>query len=213
MIALNQRHGATDDLDGFTWKSQLMAYEGVRAMFDAFAGKKYQATGVIHWMLNNAWPSLIWHLYDYFLKPGGGFLGAQKACEVLHAQFHYDDRSIVVVNSGLTAQTGLRVLAEVYGKDGVRVFSRAANVDIAADGVTTAFVLPEIPEASNTTLLRLVLAKGDRTISQNVYWLSSTEDVLEDENEWYYTPSRSYADMTGLPPTPTLMGLYGPMEA
>lgn len=198
VIALNQRHGVTDDLDGFTWKAQLMAYEGVRAMFEAFAGKKYQATGVIHWMLNNAWPSLIWHLYDYFLKPGGGFFGAQKACEVLHAQFHYDDRSIVVVNSGLTAQTGLRVLSEAYGKDGVRVFSRAALVDVAADGVTTAFVFPEIPEASNTTLLRLVLANGDRTISQNVYWLSSTEDVLEDENDWYTTPTRSYADMTGL---------------
>ena len=42
------------------------------------------ATGVIQWMLNNAWPSMIWHLYDYYLRPGGGYYGTKKACEPLH---------------------------------------------------------------------------------------------------------------------------------
>ena len=39
-------------------------------MFEAFARNKYTSTGVIQWMLNNAWPSMIWHLYDYYLRPG-----------------------------------------------------------------------------------------------------------------------------------------------
>ncbi len=34
-------------------------------MFEAFGRNKYVATGVMQWMLNNAWPSMIWHLYDY----------------------------------------------------------------------------------------------------------------------------------------------------
>ncbi len=42
---------------------------------------KYTATGVIQWMLNNAWPSLIWHLYDYYLVPAGGYFGTKKANE------------------------------------------------------------------------------------------------------------------------------------
>lgn len=29
-----------------------------------------------------------------------------------------------------------------------------------------------------------------------------TDDVLEDEDDWYYTPTRSYADMTGLDQLP-----------
>ena len=49
-----------------------MAYDGERAMFEAYARNKYDSTGVIQWMMNNAWPSLIWHLYDYYLRPGGG---------------------------------------------------------------------------------------------------------------------------------------------
>ena len=50
--------------------SQTMAYSGERAMFEAYGRNKYTSTGVIQWMLNNAWPSMIWHLYDYYLGCG-----------------------------------------------------------------------------------------------------------------------------------------------
>ena len=50
-----------------------MAYDGERAMFEAYRRNEYTSTGVIQWMLNNAWPSTIWHLYDYYLQPAGGF--------------------------------------------------------------------------------------------------------------------------------------------
>ena len=61
-----------------------MAYDSERAMFEAYSRNKYESTGIIQWMLNNAWPSLIWHLYDYYLQPAGGYFGAKKACEPLH---------------------------------------------------------------------------------------------------------------------------------
>ena len=60
-----------------------MAYEGIRAMFEAFSRNKYTSTGVIQWMLNNAWPGIIWHLYDYYLLPGGGYFGAKMANQPL----------------------------------------------------------------------------------------------------------------------------------
>ena len=50
-------------------------------MYEAYSRNKYQSTGVIQWMLNNAWPSMIWHLYDYYLRPGGGYFGAKRAME------------------------------------------------------------------------------------------------------------------------------------
>ena len=73
-----------DNVDDFATKSQMQTYEGVRAMYEAYSRNKYQATGVIQWMLNNAWPSMIWHLYDYYLRPGGGYFGAKRAMEALH---------------------------------------------------------------------------------------------------------------------------------
>ena len=97
--ALANRYGKSDNVQDFATKSQLQTYEGVRAMYEAYSRNKYQATGVIQWMLNNAWPSMIWHLYDYYLRPGGGYFGAKRAMEALHPVYGYDDHSIWVVSS------------------------------------------------------------------------------------------------------------------
>jgi len=85
--ALNARYGAASSVEEYARKSQMMAYETHRAMFEAFGRNKYTSTGVIQWMLNNAWPSMIWHLYDWYLRPGGSYFGAKKACEPLHVQY------------------------------------------------------------------------------------------------------------------------------
>ena len=77
--AMNERYGRASNLEEYETRAQLMAYEGERAMFEAFGRNKYVSTGVIQWMLNNAWPSVIWHLYDYYLRPGGGYFGAKKS--------------------------------------------------------------------------------------------------------------------------------------
>src|SRR5205814_5733632 len=107
--ALDQRYGASASMEEYSLKSQAAAYEGERAMFEAYRRNRYTSTGVIQWMLNNAWPSLIWHLYDWYLMPGGGYFGTKKACEPIHAQYSYDDKSVVVVNTTLQPQRNLKL--------------------------------------------------------------------------------------------------------
>ena len=58
--------------------AQTMEYDSERAMFEAYSKNKYASTGVIQWMLNNAWPSMIWHLYDYYLDAGAWILRHQE---------------------------------------------------------------------------------------------------------------------------------------
>ena len=153
-------------------------------------------------MLNNAWPSLIWHLYDYYLRPGGGYFGTQKACEPLHVQYSYDDRSVVVVSELAQARSGLKVAARVYDLGLSEKFAQEARVDVAADGVARAFAIPPLSGLSTTTyFVRLALddASGKR-LSSNFYWLSTQEDVIDfaDESKWCYTPTRTHADLTAL---------------
>jgi exo-1,4-beta-D-glucosaminidase len=157
-------------------------------------------------MLNNAWPSMIWHLYDYYLRPAGGYFGTKKACEPLHVQYSYDDRSIAVVNDLHEPFSKLKVSAEVYDLNLMSKFSREATVDVAADGVVRALTIPSIPGLTKTYFLRLRLddEKG-QTRSTNFYWLSTQEDVLDWKNtKWYYTPTSRHSDLTALaklPPT------------
>jgi exo-1,4-beta-D-glucosaminidase len=198
--ALEGRYGKAKDASDFAWKSQAMTYEGERAMFEAFGRNKYQATGVIQWMLNNAWPGLIWHLYDYSLRPAGGYFGTKKALEPLHVQFSYDDRSIAVVNSTQQAQQGLRVEAKLYNLSMKELYSRDTTTEVAADAVAKVFAVPEPPAENVTYFLNIQLYRSSgELVSRNFYWLSTKPDVLDfGRGEWYYTPLSSYADLTAL---------------
>jgi exo-1,4-beta-D-glucosaminidase len=198
--ALEARYGAAKDVKDYAMKSQLMAYEGQRAMFEAYGGSRYAATGVIQWMLNNAWPSMIWHLYDYYLMPGGGYFGTKKACEPIHAQYSYGDKSIVVVNTTHHALRNLKLTAQVYDIDLKEKFSKVTDLELPADGNVKAFEVPQISDLSDTYFLKLTLQNNHgETVSENFYWLSTRDDVLDwQKSTWWYTPTTSYADMTQL---------------
>jgi exo-1,4-beta-D-glucosaminidase len=169
-------------------------------MFEGYARNKYTSTGVIQWMLNNAWPSIIWHLYDYYLRPGGGYFGTKKACEPLHVQYSYDDRSVVVVNDTPADVRGLRVTATVLDFTLAEKFTREAAVDITADGVRRAFEIPAISGLTTTYFVRLALRDAaGRVVSRNFYWLSTQDDQLDwPKTQWYTTPTRRHADLTAL---------------
>jgi exo-1,4-beta-D-glucosaminidase len=194
---LAMRYGPSSTLKDFVLKAQVSSYEGERAMFEAFGRNKYNATGVIQWMLNNGWPSVIWHLYDYYLRPGGGYFGAKKGCEPLHIQYSYDDHSVVVVNSYYRGFGKLIGSARLYDLDMNEKYSNRASVDIQPDSVTRVFAIPQMPQLTTTYFLRLELADSEgKLMSSNFYWLSTKPDILDwDRGTGQYTPEKSFADL------------------
>ncbi|MGH9450447.1 MAG: glycosyl hydrolase 2 galactose-binding domain-containing protein [Terriglobia bacterium] len=203
-MILDKRYGAADTLEDYVEKAQVMDYESERAMFEAYGRNKYISTGVIQWMLNNAWPSMIWHLFDYYLRPGGGYYGTKKACEPLHVQYSYDNQTIAVVNSTLHSYTGYTAAAAVYDLNLRQRFSKEASLNISPDSSNVAFTLPSIPDLSKTYFVRLTLKDpAGKVVSRNFYWLSTHPDVSDESaSRWYYTPLSSYADLTGLETLP-----------
>ncbi len=195
--AMEATYGVAATLDNYELKAQAMAYDGERAMFEAYGANKYSSTGVIQWMLNNAWPSFLWHLYDYYLVPEGGYFGAKKANEPIHIQYRYDDRGVAVVNSTLAGHAGLRAAAKVFGIDGQELFSKEASVDVAPDAVAATFSTPA--EASTTFLwLELRDARGS-VVSRNFYWIPARLAQLDwDKTTYVNTPAARYADMRDL---------------
>jgi exo-1,4-beta-D-glucosaminidase len=202
--ALDKRYGPSKSAAEYARKAQVMAYEGHRAMFEAFGRNKYTSTGVIQWMLNNAWPGMIWHLYDWYLRPGGSYFGVKKACEPLHVQYSYDDRSIVVVNSFYQPFANMKVVATAYNLDMSVKFSREAKMDAEPDSSTRVFTLPEIAGLSATWFLSLKLEDpSDDSVSENFYWFSTSPETLQwDKGTWYTTPTKTFADYTALQTLP-----------
>jgi exo-1,4-beta-D-glucosaminidase len=198
--ALNTRYGQAKSAKDFTYKSQLMTYEGVRAMYEAYSRNKYKSTGVIQWMLNNAWPSMIWHLYDYYLRPGGGYFGAKKAMQKLDPVYGYDDHGIWLVSSQYVGASGLKLQARVVNLDGEQKLLKEVTLDAPADSTVRVFVLPRIEGLSPAYFLDLRVTDGSgQLVGSNFYWLSTKSETLDwAKSNWYTTPTASYADYTSL---------------
>ena len=203
--ALDAEYGAPTDLEDYNRKSQAMAYDGERAMFEAYSRNKYTTTGVIQWMMNNAWPSLIWHLYDHNLEPAGGYFGTKKANEPVHVMYSYDDRSVALINSTYEPVSGLKLSARVLDWNLKELFSHDKPVDIEADGVQRVMQIPE-PPADTTPVYFVQLSLRDsvgKLVSSNFYWLSMKKSEFDWEKTTYIsTPIKTYEDMTSLTQLP-----------
>ena len=202
--ALNARYGKATSAADFTGKSQLMTYEGVRAMYEAYSRNKYASTGVIQWMLNNAWPSMIWHLYDYYLRPGGGYFGTKKATQALDPVYGYDDHSVWLVSSQYVDAKGLKLTVRIFNLDGTQKFTRDVAADAAADSTARLFEIPQVEGLSPAYFLDLRLTdSGGKLVGSNFYWLSTKPETLDwAKSNWFTTPTASYADYTSLAQLP-----------
>jgi exo-1,4-beta-D-glucosaminidase len=202
--ALNARYGTANNLEDYTAKSQMQVYEGIRAMYEAYSRNKYTSGGVIQWMLNNAWPSMIWHLYDFYLRPGGGYFGAKTALQALDPVYGYDNHSIYVVNSRYEDAKALRLITKILNLDASEKFSNASTVEVPADGVVKVLTLPDVSGLSPAYFLSIRILDANGTqVGSNFYWLSTKPDTIDwAKSTWYMTPTASYADFTALAQLP-----------
>ncbi|MFH1716344.1 MAG: glycoside hydrolase family 2 TIM barrel-domain containing protein [Planctomycetota bacterium] len=199
--ALEERYGPADGVEQFAYKAQVLNYELIRPMFEAFRVRKGLATGVVQWMLNAAWPKLYWQLYDWHLMPTGAYYGTKKACEGLQLAYDYANRSVFLVNDTLNRFENVTADIRAIDMRAAQAFSSERVVVAEPLSSQEILVLPEFPRITSTYFLRLRLTGRDGVeIASNFYWLSTRPDVLDYDAKvtpWeYYTPSRQFADFT-----------------
>ncbi|NUT35747.1 MAG: hypothetical protein HOV79_22050 [Hamadaea sp.] len=208
--ALNRRYGTATGADDFSRKSELQNYENTRAFFEAWSARQHtQSFGSIFWMQNNAWPAVHWNLYDYYFKPGGGYFGTRKATEPVHIAYDYFTKKIFVVNSTLSARSGLTATVSVHNvPDLAQRYTIQVPVTAAANASGEILTLPTISNLSATYLIRLQLKDASgATVSNNLYWYSTTADALGNKKNWYMTSTKTFANLTGLNSLPSNAGL------
>jgi exo-1,4-beta-D-glucosaminidase len=182
--------------------AQTMEYDSERAMFESYSKNKYVSTGVIQWMLNNAWPSMIWHLYDYYLDAGAGYYATKKACEPLHLQYSYDDRAIVLVNSTYGEAAGLHASVHVHGLGWKDLYSADATTSAPADSAQRVFTLPDALLTGSDRLFFIDLTLTDsagQIVSRNFYWVPYALTSFDwNRTDYTHTPADRYEDLTAL---------------
>jgi beta-galactosidase/beta-glucuronidase len=174
-----KRYGKPSSIVNFSDKMQLMNAIGYQGIFEADGHKLNETGGVMLWKLNAALPSVIWQIYDWYLEPNAGYYTMQNACEPIHIQYNYDNSSIAIINRTHHATGSLTASADIYDINSKLIKSaKVANVGLAQTGVKEVIQLKDALTATkgvSFVVLNLTAAAG-KTVSHNVYWLSTTDD-------------------------------------
>ena len=207
------RYGTSSSVEEFSRKAQLAHYEDLRAQYESYATHWENRKMTVHWMMNNPWPSLFGHLFDYYFKQGGGYFGAKKALRPLTAIWDYyagGDRSsanVYVANQTAEARNRLTVSLAYYNLDGTRKFSKQIeDFGVGAHASVKAITVGRIPNIDSTYFVRCELRdENGNLLSDNVYWASSTDDDLGEpkKDEQFKTDLAKWSDMSALNRMPT----------
>ncbi len=204
--AMSAVYAPPHNADDYERMAQTMAYDSERAMFEAYTRNKYSSTGVIQWMLNNAWPSMIWHLYDYYLNADAGYFAVRKACEPLHIQYSYDDASVSVVNSTYQPAEGLHASVSVRGVKWNELYKEDVALNSAADSVQRVSLIPESLFVSAERLFFVDLTLKDAAghiVSRNFYWVPRTLTSFDfPHTDYTHTPAQRHEDLGALSTLP-----------
>jgi exo-1,4-beta-D-glucosaminidase len=194
---LNRRYGQPANLENYLLKADVQAYEAMKGMFEAFRANRPVSTGIIQWMLNSAWPSLYWQLYDYYMLPTSAYYAAKKANSPVQVVYNYGNNKIVVVNETLVPLENAIVRIKLTDYNGKVIISDEVVTNIPENKVEMVF---ELPSFQGVVFLSLAILNEDKNpVADNFYWLTGTKDVYAWENtEWYYTPIKTSADFRAL---------------
>jgi exo-1,4-beta-D-glucosaminidase len=199
--AIERRFGKPGDLKEHAACAQVLGYECWRAMYEAYGRNFPRGTGVIGWMLNSSWPSVFWQLYDYYLEPTGAFFGSKKACEPLHIQYSYDDKSIWVVHTRFDTMREVSAEIKLFTNDSLCIFEKRLSLTIKPYDRVPIHTIAGNKAESPVYFLFLSLKHEGEIVSRNCYWLSSTEDVFIEKRKLrtkFYWPVEKHADFTAL---------------
>lgn len=141
---VNQNYGEATGIEDFCRKAQLVNIEVNKAMYEGWQHHIWNdATGIMTWMSQSAYPSLVWQTYDYYYDLNGAYWGVKKACEPVHIQWSYADNTVKVVNATLNKLSDLKAEATVYNMDGQEVtnFKMKETVNVQANDAALAFTM------------------------------------------------------------------------
>ncbi len=192
-------YGKPADLKGFLNRAYLAGSQATQSMFEAFRVNPAQATGIVQWMLNSAWPKMYWQLYDYYNVPTAAYYGVKRGNLPLQLIYNYKDNGIYAVNETLAEAAGLTAVIRGNAIDGSVLFEEKKPLSVNGESVANIFTIDNT--AKNTFLTLVLLDTAGNRVAENFYVLSAQPDVYG-KGTWYMTYIDTYGDFKDLAALP-----------
>ena len=174
--AICDRYGDPESIDDYCMKSQMVNWNNYKALFEAWGqsvGEK-ESGGVLLWMSQSTWPSLVWQTYDYYFEQTGAYFGSKLACEPVHIQWDQTNNTAFVINTTQHKFEALEAEVRIYNLDGALAFQGQSEVGVEAYNKVRALEFPNATDASLSEVhfVKMYLRRNNELISENFYWRS-----------------------------------------
>lgn len=196
-MVINKRMGGADNLDEFLRKAHFLDYEGTRAMIEAHRVNVPRSTGVIQWMLNSAWPSLYWQMYDWYLVPTSAYWSVKKGCAPQQLIYNYEENFVYAVNDE-KEDIALKVKMNIYDLEGKPVSRTKSYVTLPMGASKVLLRVPPVKKDVNFIFLSMEDENGN-IVSRNEYCVAKNMDEHDwSKYRWWRTQMKKYADFSSL---------------
>jgi hypothetical protein len=166
---IEERYGPATGIEDYCRKAQMVNYESAKAMYESL--QSHQGGGLLVWMTQPAWPSLICQLYDYYFEPTAAYFGTKIACRPVHIFWDSNAGQVKVANDTSAPIKGLTASFWVYDLTGhLLLHEEKTGMAAAATSVEEAIELPPRAADAGTAFIKLQLRRGDRIVDDNFYW-------------------------------------------
>ena len=191
---IENQYGPATGFEDFVRKAHAVDYDGTRAMFEAFRARMPKSTGIVQWMLNSAWPSLYWQLYDWYGAPTAGYYGTRKACEPVQLIFDYADRKVYAV-SERPETCKLKATVLVYDAESRVLGGDSREITLDYRQSLPVFDLRRYDGRPHFVALALTQPDGTPVVD-NFYCLPAKDSDYDwSKTNWYLTPITRHADL------------------
>ena len=138
--SINKRFGEASTMEEYSNKAQLLNYETGKAMLESFQSE--QGSGLILWMSQSAWPSMICQLYDHYLEYTASYFAVKKASSPIHAFWDMEKNDIRIVNNTKSDLRDANIQATIYDAEGSIIWRESVTTDVKSATVKSCFPLP-----------------------------------------------------------------------
>ncbi|HLX70541.1 MAG TPA: glycoside hydrolase family 2 protein [Verrucomicrobiae bacterium] len=179
---ISTRYGEPRDIADLSRKAQMLNYETFRAIYEGFNSRLWNdCSGVIVWMSQPSWPSMVWQFYSWDYTPNASLFGAKSGAEPVHIQMNMPDCKLAIINHQAEPLTDVTASATIYDLSGRVEQKRQAVLTAAPDACTDAYTLDWPASGAHLARLELRDAHGN-LLSENFYWHARDEHDLQQLN-------------------------------
>ena len=196
--AAMEKYRTSKDLKEFARTAQMVNYENHKAMFEAVHSQ--ESNGLLMWMSQSAWPSMVWQTYDYYYETNAGYFGLKTANQPLNPIWKQNSDLLVVSNATAADRKDLLLVMKIFDRSGKPIFEESYPFEVKADGIAPITRVPRLEETADLQFLELfVYDDTEQEVARNFYWrnVKSYQDYRRLASLPQVTPEIRY-EKTGL---------------